>query len=106
MAIKGAQAKKDILEKMLMSFNGAFMNGEKELRIPWTENGETIEIKVTLTAAKDIIGNASVSFKTNSEIVKVENAMQNAIISSNNKVKEPTAEEKANLARLLQTFNL
>ena len=57
MAIKGAITKQDITEKILATFDGAFIN-DKEIRVPVIENGERVEIKITLTAAKtNIRGN-------------------------------------------------
>jgi len=53
---KGAQAKQEVFTKILDTFEGSFMQDDKILRIPCQENGETVEIKVTLTAAKDILG--------------------------------------------------
>lgn len=51
---KGAYAKECIFEKILETFEGSFMyNNGKECRIPFDENGVPIQIKVTLTAAKD-----------------------------------------------------
>jgi hypothetical protein len=51
MAIKGATSKNIIAKKILETFEGAFQY-DKEIRIPIIEDGETIQIKVTLTAAK------------------------------------------------------
>ena len=58
---KGAESKSIIFDKLLATFNGSFMQDDKILRIPMTENGEIVEIKVTLTAAKDILGEGTVS---------------------------------------------
>ena len=52
---KGAISKDKVKEKILEVFEGSFVN-DKEIRIPFVENGEQIEIKVTLTCAKDVIG--------------------------------------------------
>jgi len=52
---KGALSKDKVKEKILEVFEGAFVN-DKEIRIPFVENGEQIEIKVALTCAKDVIG--------------------------------------------------
>lgn len=48
---KGAIAKEEIAAKILELFPNAFKY-DKEIRIPIEENGETIQIKVTLTYAK------------------------------------------------------
>ena len=53
MAVKGSFAKAEITEKIMEVFSGSFLyNGGKEIRIPCVENGEVVQIKVTLTAAK------------------------------------------------------
>lgn len=48
---RGSIVKEEITKKILETFPGSFPY-EKEIRIPMTENGELIQIKVTLTAAK------------------------------------------------------
>lgn len=58
---RGNEAKQRIFKKLLDIFPGSFMQDDKTLRIVESENGETLEIKVTLTAAKDIIGAAAPS---------------------------------------------
>ena len=58
---KGSIAKEEITKKILEIFDGAFVN-DKEIRIPWVENGETVQIKVALTCAKvNIEGGAGVA---------------------------------------------
>ena len=50
---RGSQAKAVVTQKILETFEGSFLyNNGKELRIPIVENGEIIQIKVALTAAK------------------------------------------------------
>lgn len=56
---KGAESKQKIFNKLLEVFPGSFMQDDKILRVPCTEGGDTVEIKVTLTAAKDILGAAA-----------------------------------------------
>jgi phenylacetate-coenzyme A ligase PaaK-like adenylate-forming protein len=53
MAAKGAESKEKIVQKILDTFEGAFPY-EKEIRIPMNENGEDIEIKVTLVEPNSI----------------------------------------------------
>lgn len=48
---RGSVAKEEIIKKILKDFEGSFVN-DKEIRIPWVENGETLQIKVALTCAK------------------------------------------------------
>lgn len=51
---KGAQAKNEVMKKILSTFEGSFLyNDNKEVRIPMYEAGELVQIKVTLTCAKE-----------------------------------------------------
>lgn len=58
MAARGTEAKEKITSKILSTFEGSFMDG-KVLRIPMIEQGEEVQIKVTLTAAKDLVEHES-----------------------------------------------
>ena len=52
---KGQYSKQIIIEKILEEFDGAFDCGDgKELRIPMTEDGAEVQIKVALTCAKEM----------------------------------------------------
>ena len=55
MAVKGAAAKAEVTKKILEHFPGSFTH-EKEIRIPYVEDGVAGEIKVVLTAAKNLVG--------------------------------------------------
>ena len=48
---RGQASKEIITKKILETFEGSFPY-DKEIRIPIEENGEIVQIKVTLTAAK------------------------------------------------------
>lgn len=103
MAARGTVSKQVVMEKILNTFNGAFVNG-KEIRIPLKENGEEIQIKVSLTAAKDNITSPYAD-------VDIDNAeLSNATIENTEKAKEiankvfsnePTEEEKNDLEALV-----
>lgn len=50
---KGSIAKQEVAEGILAAFPGSFLyNDGKEIRINTTENGEQVQIKCVLTAAK------------------------------------------------------
>lgn len=99
---KGSIAKEAIFKKMLEVFPNSFMADAKTLRIPWEENGETIEIKVALTAAKDILGNSvDMNWEDGGGAEKAPAAAPKALVSS-----EPTAEEKANVEKLMASLGL
>ena len=96
MAAKGTESKCIIFNKLKEIYPNSFWEDEnKILRIPMNEGGNPIEIKVTLTAAKNILGSGAVesAFPTTSEPV-VEKPV------------EMTEEEKENVATLLASLNL
>lgn len=96
MSAKGAESKCIIFNKLKEIYPNSFWEDEnKILRIPMNEGGNPIEIKVTLTAAKNILGSGAVesAFPTASEPV-VEKPV------------EMTEEEKENVATLLASLNL
>ena len=96
MAAKGTESKCIIFNKLKEIYPNSFWEDEnKILRIPMNEGGNPIEIKVTLTAAKNILGSGAVesAFSTASEPV-VEKPV------------EMTEEENENVATLLASLNL
>ena len=99
---KGSIAKEAIFKKMLEVFPNSFMADAKTLRIPWEENGETIEIKVALTAAKDILGSSvDMNWEDGGGTEKAPAAAPKVPVSS-----EPTPEEKANVEKLMASLGL
>ena len=105
MAVKGAQAKADITKKILEYFPGSFVY-EKEIRIPYVEDGAYGQIKLTLTAAKTMVaGGEDIALPGGAG--ETENKNDDAPIKTNEKVpQEPTAEEKERLAMLLNKLGL
>lgn len=58
MAARGSVAKTLIGTAILQVFPGSFIDSDgKTIRIPTTCEGEPIEVKIIMTAAKDIVGN-------------------------------------------------
>lgn len=93
---RGAIAKENITKQILNTFEGSFIN-EKEIRIPYIENGEEVEIKVTLTCAKDNIrGGANATNEPVSAWTTTEPAAPVQV----------TEEEKKNVKKLLEALNL
>ena len=91
---KGSVAKIEITKKLLETFEGSFLyNNDKEIRIPFEENGERIEIKVTLTCAKENVGCGNAAIET-------------PVAQTTAPVTEPTQEELDNIANLLNSLNL
>lgn len=98
MAIRGAESKSAITQKILDTFDGAFLY-DKEIRIPMNENGEIVQIKCVLTCAKVNVGTDNNA----TNISTIEN-------SSNTEVKtqtiELTEEEKNNVNTLIEKLGL
>lgn len=91
---RGSEAKKDITSKILETFEGSFLyNGDKEIRIPFNENGEYVEIKVALTCAKEAVGGGNASSTT-------------PFVPEPAPLTPPTQEELDNVANLIAQLNL
>ena len=104
MAAKGAIAKEAIFAKILETFDGSFVyNGGKEVRIPWDENGNMVQIKVTLTAAKDSVSPTG-DVIAPVAVAKEEDAVSNFPLPRKNI--EPSLEEKKNVEDLLKSLGL
>lgn len=100
---KGSQLKKEILDKMLKIFPNSFLyNNGKELRICGQEDGNEIQVKVTLTAAKENV--YSGQDNATPGISAQENIINNQSIEHN--IVKPTQEEKNNVKKLMETFGL
>ncbi len=56
MAMRGNDSKIKIYKLLKDTFPGSFMVDTKVMRVPFVEDGVPVEIKVSLTAAKDIMG--------------------------------------------------
>ena len=92
MAIKGSIAKEEIIKSMMEVFEDSFMN-DKTLIIPMMENGEEVQIKLTLTASKTNIPHSN----GKAEIpITVAVGMPNPV-----EVVEPTEEEKQRVVDLI-----
>lgn len=98
MAAKGQETKDKIIKSILAIFPGAFMNGAKELRIAGFENGEEVQIKITLTAAKENVER----YLSDNEVEKTDISW-----SQNEQLRiTPTDEEIARLKKLMEKFGL
>ena len=105
MAAKGSILKQEIASKILAAFPGSFLyNDGKEIRINGTENGEKLQIKLTLTAAKVAVEGGS------DTVLPGETATATADVKSNvvneRIPQEPSEEEKERLTMLLNKLGL
>ena len=96
MAALGTILKKEITDKILATFPGSFIN-DKEIRICGVEEGKEIQIKVTLTCAKQNIENGGSS----NSIGVTAAPTQNVVAPT-----EPSAAEKENISTLLSKLGL
>lgn len=99
MAARGAESKQKITETILNTFENSFAY-DKEIRIPLYENGELIQIKVTLTAAKVNVDNPT----GDSTNTKTEEAHSSFNVEPT--IVEPTEAEKATLEDLMTRLGL
>lgn len=92
---RGADSKAAATEMILKTFPGSFIY-DKEIRIPYVENGENIQLKCTLTCAKTNVGEGD------------EDAIPGAVAADLNfeSTAEPTEEEKENVKKLMEVLGL
>ena len=94
--MRGSEAKSIITKKILETFPGSFRY-DKELRIPIEENGENIQIKITLTAAK---------INVNVEVNEIVPNISNSQTGSSPTFLEITEQEKTDVINLMEKLNL
>lgn len=96
MAAKGTESKGIVFGKLQEVYPNAFWEDEgKILRIPMTEGGNLVEIKVTLTAAKNLLGGT-----------EMPSAFEAAPAPAQAPQVQMTEEEKDNVAKLLASLNM
>ncbi len=90
MAARGQAAKGEVMKKLQEVFPNSFIV-DKVLRIPMVEDGQTVEIKVALTAAKDVIGGTPVPVETAATVGREVSGA-------------PTAEERARVESMIRAL--
>lgn len=104
---RGSIAKTEITKKLLDTFNGSFLyNDGKEIRIPYTEEGELLQIKVTLTCAKENVNQGDDNALPGTVETGTTAAPFEPIVTKEEKIIEPTEEEKQNVSDLLRALGL
>lgn len=103
MALKGTIAKKEITDKILATFDGSFLyNDGKEIRIPFTEEGNDVQIKIALTCAKDnVMPGADVALPGTTISTPVSSE-----VSTPTATAEVTQEEKDNIKKMMEVLGL
>lgn len=100
---KGAQAKQEIFNKLLEIFPNSFMQDDKILRIPMVEGHDNVEIKVTLTAAKDILGAGGGAPQSTEEFDWSSNSDSGIEAATATTLSD---EEKDNIKKMIEALNL
>ena len=101
---RGQELKKEITKKILEVFPNSFLyNDGKEIRICGQENGEEIQVKVTLTAAKENVYSGQDNITPGAAATELNFEDYKSI---EQKITEPTQEEKDNVKKLMETFGL
>lgn len=111
MAAKGSILKQEITKKILEAFPGSFLyNDGKEIRINGSEAGVPLQIKVTLTAAKEAVENDNIVVASSAGTpIKASLGGASEVKTINPEETfpaEPTEEEKENLKKLLASLGM
>lgn len=100
---RGAESKEKITAEILKTFPGAFKY-EKEIRIPIVENGETIQIKCVLTAAKVNVSNGDDTAIPG--VVTDTTGSIGGSVPAKDFMQEPSAEEKQRVEDLCKKLGI
>ena len=109
MAIKGAIAKQEVANKILETFGEKAFTYDKDIRINWIEDGQPVQIKIALTAAKVAVekdGDTALPAATATPIPRSDMIDFENPVPTPQPVAEPTAQEKANIKNLLERLGL
>ena len=93
---KGQVEKKIVYDKIMEVFDGAFSPDGKVIRVPISGEDGIVEIKVALTAAKDVLGGDG-----NFEV-----SQGSSEVASNEVPAPPTEEEKNNIKDLMARLGI
>ena len=105
--IKGQASKDALIRELLNYFGDRAFQYDKEIRVPWTENGDKVQIKLTLTVAKVMVnagGDAAVPGGTAEEVAAA--PVQATLDAPKVANIETSAAEKENLSKLLRSLGL
>ena len=104
---KGAIAKAQIIKEILGHFPGSFTyNDGKEIRIPFNEEGENVQIKVTLTCAKENVNPGDDNARPGTAALNDNKIDFSVAAEKSQTVVEPTEDEKKNVSDLLRALGL
>lgn len=103
---RGANSKNIATEAILKTFPGSFIY-DKEIRIPYIEDGEQIQLKCVLTCAKINVEQGGENMIPGEEQLLNENGIAFASTDTQETIHiEPSQEEKDNVKRLMDVLGL
>lgn len=105
MSARGSILKQEVATKILAAFPGSFLyNDGKEIRINGVEDGQNLQIKVTLTCAKVAVEGGEDNILPGESLGTVSSTQTSKTVE---KVpQEPTNEEKERLKTLLNQLGM
>ena len=102
MAVRGANEKLEIQNKILEMFPGAFPY-EKHIRVPMGD----VQIKITLTTAKSNVGEGADTAVPGEKVEAITGlSADGPVTAQRTEMREPTEAEKKNISELLKMLNL
>lgn len=101
---RGAASKEQVMAGILAAFPGSFKY-DKEIRIPMNEDGEIIQIKCVLTAAKVNVENGG-DTAVPGAVIATKPVTASVNPAPAGFMNEPTAEEKQAVADLVSKLGL
>lgn len=110
MALKGAKAKEELTQELLNYFGEKAFKYDKEIRVNLMEDGQPVQIKIALTAAKVAVekdGDTALPGAAEIAGISADRAdTMNTQIPSVGAAIPPTAEEKKTIGELLAKLGL
>ena len=104
MALKGQVSKDALIQELLNYFGNRAFKYDKEIRVNCVEDGQTVQIKIALTAAKALVNVGEDAATPGEEVAAA--PVQATLDAPKVTNIETSAEEKENLSKLLRSLGL
>ena len=105
MAIKGQASKDALIQELLNYFGNRAFQYDKDIRVNMVEDGQLIQIKLALTAAKAIVDVGGDTVVPGGSIEAAAPSQETLVAPQVENI-EVSAEEKENLSKLLRSLGL
>ena len=105
---KGQQAKSEVMQAILKCFGDKAFIYEKDVRVNWVEDGQPVQIKISLTASKVAVEkDGDTALPAAAPAQRADRIdFESGVPTPTATITEPTAEEKANIAELMKKLGL